>query len=47
MFHARTKHIEIDFHFMREQVARKLLDVRFINFGDQLADSFTKPLSGE
>jgi histone deacetylase 1/2 len=44
VFHARTKHIEIDFHFVREQVARKLLDVRFIHTGDQLADGFTKAL---
>jgi hypothetical protein len=47
MFHARTKHIEIDFHFVREQVAHKLLEVRFISTADQLADSFTKPVSAE
>ena len=44
MFHARTKHIEIDFHFVRERVARKLMEVRFIPTGDQVANGFTKPL---
>ena len=45
LFHARTKHIEIDFHFVREKVASGALDVRFIASGDQLADIFTKPVS--
>jgi len=44
VFHARTKHIEIDFHFVRERVAAKLLEIRFINSGDQLADGFTKAI---
>lgn len=43
VFHARTKHIEVDFHFVRERVAMGALDVRFISSNDQIADGFTKP----
>jgi histone deacetylase 1/2 len=44
VFHARAKHIEIDFHFVRERVMRKQLEVRFISTKDQIADGFTKAL---
>ena len=44
IFHARTKHIEIDYHFVRERVANKLLDIKFTSTKDQVADGFTKVL---
>jgi len=44
IYHARTKHIEIDYHFVRDQVTDKLLNVRFISGKDQIADVLTKPL---
>jgi hypothetical protein len=45
VFHARTKHMEVDYHFVRERVARKQFNIRFISTYDQIADGFTKPLS--
>ena len=44
MFHARTKHIEIDFHFVRDQVSSKDLMVQFISSKEQLVDALTKSL---
>jgi len=44
VFHARAKHIEIDFHFVRERVVNKQLQVRLVSTHDQLADGFTKAL---
>ncbi|KAK1692440.1 hypothetical protein QYE76_009137 [Lolium multiflorum] len=44
VFHARTKHIEIDYHFVRERVASNRLAIKFISTKDQVADGFTKPL---
>jgi len=44
VFHHRTKHIEIDVHFVREQVARGSLSLQHISGPAQIADIFTKPL---
>jgi hypothetical protein len=45
VFHGRTKHIEVDYHFVRERVSRKLLEVDFVSTRDQVTDGFTKPLA--
>ena len=44
VFHARTKHVEVDYHFIRDRVAKREIQVRFISSKDQLADVLTKPL---
>jgi hypothetical protein len=45
VFHARTKHIEVDFHFVRERVLSIQLPIDFVPTGDQVADGFTKGLA--
>ncbi|XP_028108478.1 uncharacterized protein LOC114307280 [Camellia sinensis] len=45
VFHARTKHIEIDYHFVREKVLQKQLQIRYVPSSEQIADIFTKPLT--
>jgi hypothetical protein len=40
----QTKHIEIDYHFVRDRVAAKSLIVKFLSSKDQLADILTKQL---
>ncbi|KAJ4779344.1 polyprotein [Rhynchospora pubera] len=45
VFHARTKHIELDFHFVREKIQNKQLSVKFICSADQIGDIFTKGLA--
>jgi hypothetical protein len=43
-FHRRSKHIDVRFYFIREQVEQGNLDVEHVPGVDQLADILTKPL---
>lgn len=44
MFHKRTKHIDIKFHFCRECVVNKIVNVKYLPTADMPADVFTKAL---
>jgi hypothetical protein len=44
IFHARTKHVEVDYHFVRDHVAKKEIQICFVPSWDQLAYVFTKLL---
>ncbi|KAF5470623.1 hypothetical protein F2P56_011125 [Juglans regia] len=45
VLHSITKHVDLDYHFVREWVDAKTLQVSFISSNDQIADILTKPLS--
>jgi hypothetical protein len=43
-FHARTKHIDIRYHFIREAVENRMITVKYVPTKENLADIFTKAL---
>ncbi len=44
IYHARTKHIETQHHFVREKLPSKEIDLSYCNTNENVADIFTKPL---
>ncbi|GJU18547.1 retrovirus-related pol polyprotein from transposon TNT 1-94 [Tanacetum coccineum] len=45
--HSRSKHIDIRFHFIKDQVENEVVELYFVNMKYQLADIFTKALGRE
>jgi hypothetical protein len=44
IYHARTKHIEVHYHFIREKVLAKEINFIHVSTEDEVANIFTKAL---
>lgn len=47
VFHARTKHVDIKVHFVREEQSKGVVDLRYCTSQENVADIFTKGVSKE
>ena len=47
VFHARTKHIEIQYHYVRELINDEILELEYCPTSENVADIFTKALGAE
>ncbi|OIT04828.1 hypothetical protein A4A49_65282, partial [Nicotiana attenuata] len=47
VYHDRSKHIDTRYHFIRECIAKKEIELKYVKSHDQVTDIFTKPLKFE
>ena len=47
VFHARTKHIEVHYHYVRERLSAGEISLAYVPTQDNLANLFTKALPHE
>lgn len=45
VFHAQTKHIDIQHHYIRDEVAAGRIDLTYVPTAEMIADGLTKPLT--
>ncbi len=45
VYHAKTKHIEMHYHFIREKILARKINLIYVSIEDQVANIFTKALS--
>jgi hypothetical protein len=45
VFHDRSKHIDMRYHYIRDLVQRKNVKLQYIDTSEQVADILTKPLT--
>ena len=45
MFHDKSKHIEIKYHYIRDMVQRGAVKVQYVATEEQIADVLMKPLA--
>ena len=45
MFHDKTKHIEVRYHFIWDMVQKRAVKLKYVPTEEQVADVLTKPLA--
>ena len=45
VFHDKSKHIEIKYHYMRDMVLKGAVKLQYVAMNEQIADVLTKPLA--
>ena len=45
MFHDKSKHIEINYHYIRDMVQKEAVKLQYVVMKEQIADVLMKPLA--